>query len=181
VGQDRELGRSPFSPDDVQEVYAELRKIAAIHLSRGARTPSVQATQLVHEAWLRLAGRGWNSRTHFLALASRTMRMVLIDAARARMADKRGGSQDRLEWGPETEFTGASLSFPLDQNVEVDRALDELAARDPRKAQVVEMRFFGGLDFNEIAEALEISLATVRRDWEFSRAWLFSRLSPGEA
>jgi RNA polymerase sigma factor (TIGR02999 family) len=161
---------------NISEVYSELHKIAAIHLSRSARTPSVQATQLVHEAWLRLSGRGWKSRTHFLALASRTMRMVLIDAVRARMAGKRHGAWERVEWGPETEFAGNTISLPLDQVIEVDRALTELTEKDARKAQVVEMRFFGGLEFNEIAEALDVSLATARRDWEFARVWLYSRL-----
>ena len=145
---------------DVAAVYGELHKIAVIHLSRGGKQPSLQATQLVHEAWLRLAGHGWKSRTHFLALASRTMRMVLIDAVRARMAQKREGEWERLEW-----------------IFEIDRALDELALKDERKARVVEMRFFGGLEFPEIAEALEISLSTAKRDWEFSRAWLFGRLA----
>jgi len=168
-----------FEESNVAEVYGELRRIAAIHLSRSSRTPSLQATQLVHEAWLRLAGRGWNSRTHFLALASRTMRMVLIDAIRARTAQKRDGDRERLDWTPGTEFAGASMSLPIESVIELDIALDELAERDSRKAQVVEMRFFGGLDFEEVAEALGISTATAKRDWEFSRSWLYARLSPG--
>lgn len=159
------------------EVYQELQKIAAIHLSRGARQPSIQPTQLVHEAWLRLNGRGWKSKTHFLALASRTMRMVLIDAARARMAAKRSGSLERVTWTPGME--PASAAMPLESVIELDRALEELAAKDQRKARVVEMRFFGGLEFEEIGEALEISLATAKRDWEFARTWLFTRLSAG--
>lgn len=168
-----------FQDSDVAEVYGELRKIAAIHLSRSSRTPSLQATQLVHEAWLRLAGRGWNSRTHFMALASRTMRMVLIDAIRARTAQKREGDRDRLELTPGTEFAGSNMSLPIESVLELDLALDELAVKDARKAQVVEMRFFGGLDFEEVAEALGISTATAKRDWEFSRSWLFARLSSG--
>jgi RNA polymerase sigma factor (TIGR02999 family) len=162
---------------DVAAVYGELHKIAVIHLSRGGKQPSLQATQLVHEAWLRLAGHGWKSRTHFLALASRTMRMVLIDAVRARMAQKREGEWERLEWTPGVEMAGAGVSVPVEQIIEIDRALDELALKDERKARVVEMRFFGGLEFPEIAEALEISLSTAKRDWEFSRAWLFGRLA----
>ena len=160
------------------EVYQELQKIAAIHLSRSARQPSIQPTQLVHEAWLRLNGRGWKSKTHFLALASRTMRMVLIDAARARMAAKRSGALERVTWTPGLE--PATAAMPIESIIELDRALDELAVKDQRKARVVEMRYFGGLEFNEIAEALEISPATAKRDWEFSRTWLFARLSsPG--
>ena len=164
---------------DVAAVYGELHKIAVIHLSRGARQPSLQATQLVHEAWLRLAGHGWKSRTHFLALASRTMRMVIIDALRARMASKREGGRERLELSPGVEFASPGISLPIEQIIEVDRALTELALKDERKAQVVEMRFFGGLEFPEIAEALAISLSTAKRDWEFSRVWLFRRLSEG--
>lgn len=164
---------------DVAAVYGELHKIAVIHLSRSKRHPSLQATQLIHEAWLRLANHGWKSRTHFLALASRTMRMVLIDAVRARMAQKREGERERLEWAPDVEFAGASISLPMERIIEVDRALDELALKDERKARVVEMRFFGGLEFPEIAEALDISLSTAKRDWEFSRSWLFNRLGTG--
>ena len=165
---------------DVAAVYGELHKIAVIHLSRSVRQPSLQATQLIHEAWLRLAGQGWKSRTHFLALASRTMRMVLIDTIRARMAQKRQGEWERLDWAPGVEFEGASFSLPMERIIEVDLALTELARKDERKARVVEMRFFGGLEFPEIAEALEVSISTVKRDWEFSRSWLFSRLSAGE-
>lgn len=168
-----------FQDSDVAEVYGELRRIAAIHLSRSSKQPSLQATQLVHEAWLRLAGRGWNSRTHFLALASRTMRMVLIDAIRARTAQKREGDRERLELSPGTEFAAPNMTLPVESIIELDIALDELAERDPRKAQVVEMRFFGGLDFEEVADALQISTATAKRDWEFSRSWLYARLSAG--
>jgi RNA polymerase sigma factor (TIGR02999 family) len=162
---------------ELAALYDELRKIAAAHLSRSVPQPSLQATQVVHEAWLRLQGKDWSSRTHFLALASRTMRMVLIDALRARTAEKRQGQRERVEWAPDAEFAAPGLACPIETVIDVDRALEELAAKDERKAQVVEMRFFGGLDFPEIAEALEVSLATVKRDWEFSRSWLFNRLS----
>lgn len=162
---------------ELAALYDEMRKIAAAHLSRSVPQPSLQATQVVHEAWLRLQGKDWNSRTHFLALASRTMRMVLIDALRARTAEKRQGQRERVEWAPDAEFAAPGLACPMETVIDVDRALEELAAKDGRKAQVVEMRFFGGLDFPEIAEALKVSLATVKRDWEFSRSWLFNRLS----
>lgn len=163
---------------DVEEVYSELRKIASAHLSRSPRRPSLQATQLVHEAWLRLSGKGWHSRTHFLALASRTMRMLLIDSIRARMAERRGAGSEHLRLSSDTEFASPAGAMPVDQIIEVDRALDDLALKDERKAKVVEMRFFGGLELQEIAEVLGVSLATVKRDWEFARAWLFTRLSP---
>ncbi|MBI4909795.1 MAG: sigma-70 family RNA polymerase sigma factor [Acidobacteria bacterium] len=161
---------------ETAEVYDELRKIAAIHLSRSARQPSLQATQLVHEAWIRLADKGWKSKTHFLALASRTMRMVLIDSIRARMAAKRQGSMERIELAPGFELATPEMPLSVDQLLELDRALDELGAEDERKARIIEMHFFAGLEFQEIAEALEISLSTVKRDWQFSRAWLYARL-----
>lgn len=163
---------------EATEVYRELHKIAAIHLSRSSSQPSIQPTQLIHEAWLRLSHRGWKSRTHFLALASRTMRLVLIDAVRARMASKRHGGQDHVTLG--TGFEPAAAGMPLESVIDLDRALDQLAIKDERKARVVELRFFGGLEFNEIAEVLEISQATAKRDWEFSRTWLYARLSSTE-
>lgn len=164
------------------EVYAEMHKIAAIHLSRSGRggTPTIQPTALVHEAWLRLSGRAsWKSKTHFLALASRTMRMVMIDAARARLAEKRGGPDaQRVDWTADLQLGETPQpEVPLDRVIEIDRALTQLAEKDERKANVVELRFFGGLDFEEIAEALAISVPTAKRDWEFARSWLFSRLS----
>lgn len=166
----------PPTPE-IDEVYAELRKIAAIHLSRSVSKPSLQATQLVHEAWLRLEGRGWRSKTHFLALASRTMRMLLIDAVRARMAERRGGGQQPLALTEGVEFSTPTGAMPIERIIDIDSALHDLAAKDERKAQVVEMRFFGGLELEEIAEALDISLATVKRDWEFARTWLYTRLT----
>jgi RNA polymerase sigma factor (TIGR02999 family) len=160
---------------EADEVYRELHKIAAIHLSRSVRQPSLQPTQLVHEAWLRLHSQGWKSRTHFFALASRTMRMVLIDAVRYRMAEKRQADLSSITWTPGWE--PSSTAMPLESIIEIDRALTQLALKDERKARVVEMRFFAGLDFQEIAEVLEISLSTAKRDWEFARAWLFARLA----
>jgi RNA polymerase sigma factor (TIGR02999 family) len=163
--------------EDISVVYDELRKVAAIHLCRGVRSPSLQATQLVHEAWLRLSGKQWRSKTHFVAAASRAMRNFLIDAARARHADKRGGRQLAVEITPGVELELAGLSLPLEQLIELDLALTRLAEEDPRKGRVVEMRYFGGMEFTEIAEALDVSLITVKRDWHFSRAWLHAQLS----
>lgn len=157
-------------------VYEELQRIAAIHLRRSAKQPSIQPTQLVHEAWLRLHGRGWRSKTHFLALASRAMRMVLIDAVRAKLASKRGAGI-QVAWAGGLEV--ASPGMPLDDVIAVDRVLEQLAEKDARKARVVEMRFFGGLEFSEIAETLEISETTAKRDWEFARTWMFARLQAG--
>jgi RNA polymerase sigma factor (TIGR02999 family) len=163
--------------DEISVVYDELRKIAAIHLSRAVRSRSVQATQLVHEAWLRMSGSSWRSRTHFLAAASRTMRHVLIDGLRARKTVKRGGGQESLETTPGVELQLAGLTLPIEKLMELDQALTRLAELEERKARVVEMRFFAGMEFTEIGEALEVSLATVKRDWQFSRAWLYSQLT----
>ena len=160
----------------IDEIYSELHKIAAIHLSRSVSHASMQTTQLVHEAWLKLHERGWKSKTHFLAMASRAMRMVLIDAIRARTAEKRQGDRERVDWAPGIEFAALQLSVPVERLLDLDSALEQLAEKDARKAQVVEMRFFGGMEFAEIAEALSVSLITVKRDWEFARAWLFARL-----
>jgi RNA polymerase sigma-70 factor, ECF subfamily len=158
------------------DVYEELQRIASIHLSRSARTPSLQATQLVHEAWLRLHDRGWKSKTHFLALASRAMRHVLIDTIRARLADKRGGGALQVTLAPGAEIiTGGSM----ENMIAVDQVLTQLAEKDERKARVVELRFFAGCEFAEIAEALEVSEATVKRDWEFARTWMYARLKRG--
>ncbi|MCU0229150.1 MAG: ECF-type sigma factor [Bryobacterales bacterium] len=162
------------SPDST-EIYRELQKIAAIHLRRSSAEASIQPTQLVHEAWLRLHDRGWKSRTHFLALASRTMRMVLIDAIRARMSEKRAGNRRRVTWSANLELAGPNL--PIESVIALDTALNALAEKDERKARVVELRFFGGLTFPEIAETLDIAEITAKRDWEFARTWLFAQLS----
>lgn len=165
-----------FDPGEVDQVYQELHRIAAIHVGRSAGSVTLQATQLVHDAWLRLSDRGWPSRTYFLSLASRTMRMLLVDRARARAAQKRPTSRERMELEDSAEIVASLGSVPLEQMIDLDRALDELKALDERKARVVEMRFFGGLQLEEIAEALEVSVSTAKRDWEFSRTWLFARL-----
>ncbi|MBM3758866.1 MAG: sigma-70 family RNA polymerase sigma factor [Acidobacteria bacterium] len=123
-----------------------------------------------------MSDRKWKSRTYFLLLASRTMRMLLVDRARARAAQKRPTSLERQELEDSGEIAASLGSVPLEQMIDLDRTLDELAQLDERKARVVEMRFFGGLEFEEIAEALEVSVSTVKRDWEFSRTWLFARL-----
>jgi RNA polymerase sigma factor (TIGR02999 family) len=162
---------------DFSAVYDELRRIAAGHLARGVPHASIQPTILVHEAWLRLNHRTWNSKTHFLALASRAMRLILIDAIRARGAQKRPGPAGRQEWPAGLEFATPELTCPAETLLDLNRALEELEAKDARKAKVVEMRFFGGLEFSEIADSLEVSLITAKRDWEFARAWLYSRLA----
>ena len=160
---------------DMERIYPELRKVAAFHLRRRAPQASLQPTALVNEAWLRLGQRPWKSRSHFMAAASTTMRNVLVDYVRARLAQKRGGDLARLriDGGSEPEGMNCSLAQVLD----VHNALERLSQLDARKARVVEMRFFGGMEFEEIAEALNISLVTAKRDWQFSRAWLYDSLT----
>src|SRR5215475_8297310 len=160
---------------DMERIYAELHKLAAIHLSRRAPKASLHPTALVNETWLRLAGHPWKSRSHFMAAASTTMRNVLVDYVRARFAEKRGGERTRVSIDGGNEPEGITVN--LAQVLDVHEALQRLSELDERKARVVEMRFFGGMDFDEIAEALNVSPVTAKRDWQFSRAWLYDSLT----
>ena len=162
-------------------VYEELHRVAARYLVGERSTISLQATALVNELCLRLLGWRsvpWQNRGHFMGVSARMMRHVLVDIARRRRAERRGGPHAirvPLEGidVPATE-PGADL-------LAVDMALQMLAAEDPRKAQVVELRFFGGLSIEEIAEALGISVRTVHADWAFARAWLYRTLTAANA
>jgi RNA polymerase sigma-70 factor, ECF subfamily len=152
-------------------VYAELRRIARCHMAGERPDRSLQTTALVHEAYLRLVDSAqvrWQDRAHFFALSSQLMRRILVDAARARGSAKRGGMAQRVD------LEGAAIpSKGRDRElVELDEALEALARFDPRKAKVIEMRFFGGLSVEETAEALEISPQSVMRDWKLAKAWL---------
>jgi RNA polymerase sigma factor (TIGR02999 family) len=156
-------------------VYAELRRLAGACLRSEAPGHTLQPTALVHEAFLRLVGNAPNceNRAQFYGVAAHLMRQILVDHARTRQAVKRGG-----------HFVHVSLEDDLvmsqDQEpilVALDEALELLAAVDPRKARVVELRFFGGLSVEESAEALDVSEVTVRRDWQFAKAWLLRELS----
>ena len=159
------------------QLYAELREIAD-RLLRGEVTGhTLQPTALVHEAWFKLAGPRAPrpvDRTHFLALAARAMRQVLVDHARRRRALKRGGPAVDLS------IADARLGFslPLDGLLSVDDALTRLAENSPRLARVVELRFFAGLSEDETAKALEVTSRTVQRDWAKARAWLHAELDP---
>jgi RNA polymerase sigma factor (TIGR02999 family) len=164
---------------DLTELYAELRKIAGFQIRRAAKHPTLHPTMLVHEAWVRLQGANYRSKTHYLSLASRVMRNVVVDYIRRKTAERRGGSWQKitLEMHGGTGADTATMQFRMDQILDVDRALELLAARDERKAKVVEMRFFGGMEFEEIAEILGVSVVTVKRDWAFARAWLGRNLT----
>jgi RNA polymerase sigma factor (TIGR02999 family) len=154
-------------------VYAELRKRAVAKLRHEHAGHTLSPTEVVHEAYLRLAKQraGWKNRDQFYAIACQVMRRVLVDYARARQANKRAGLRVTL-----TEALAIAPDRDLDL-LTLDAALTELQAANPRQSRLVELRFFGGLSLEEAAEAMSISLATANRDWRFGRAWLFRRLS----
>jgi RNA polymerase sigma factor (TIGR02999 family) len=159
-------------------LYPELHGIASREMRGEWSNHTLQPTALVNEAYLRLAGSNgsasWRDRTHFLSAAARVMKNVLVDHARARQAEKRdGGVRVTLTDGTPDSKDSA---FVLDI-LALDSALEELADAEPRWAQVVELRFFGGLEIGEIAETLQVSKITISRDWRFAKAWLADRLA----
>jgi RNA polymerase sigma factor (TIGR02999 family) len=154
----------------VSIVYAELQRLARRHLARESGE-APQTTALVHEAYLRLVDQRsvrWQNRAHFYAIAAQMMRRILIDHARARLSERRGGGAPHLPLDAAAEVSGERGA----QLVALDEALGRLAEVDPRKSRVVEMRFFGGMSVEETAEALGVSKVTVMRDWSTARAWL---------
>jgi RNA polymerase sigma factor (TIGR02999 family) len=169
-------GESGAEQELLPLVYDELRGIARGQLSRERRNHTLQATALLHEAWMKLGSLDAaepKDRAHFLAIAARTMRQILVDHARGKNAQKRGSDWDKV-----------TLDIAIDQLqqedldlVALDEALQQLAEHDPRKARVVELRFFGGLAMAEIAEVLGLSVRTAEGDWYMARAWLRKALS----
>ena len=162
----------------VPEVHAELRRIAQHAMARERHDHTLQPTALVNEVYLRLVDLKqvrWNNRAHFFALSARLMRRILVDLARARGYQKRGGG------APTMCLDDAEAAMPVrpDEVVALDEALERLAAMDPRRSQVVELRFFGGLSVEETAEVLQVSRHTVMRDWTLARTWLFRELRRG--
>jgi len=158
-------------------VYAELHRIARRNLFAEREGHLLQPTALVNEAFVRLLGEApveWANRAHFFAFSARLMRQILIDFARAQETDKRGHRSTHVELSDAGNVV-ASQSDPVDL-IDLDHALEELARLDPRQAQMVELRYFGGLDNAEIAAILGVSEPTVVRDWRVARAWLFDRL-----
>jgi RNA polymerase sigma factor (TIGR02999 family) len=156
-------------------VHQELRRIAHGYMRRERVEHTLQATALVNEAYLRLIDVKrvqWQNRTHFFAMAARVMRRILVESARARKFQKRGGSAERVS------LDGVLIlsKEPSEDLVALDVALDALAAEDPRKCQVVEMRYFGGLTVEETAAALQVSTGTVMRDWRLAKLWLLREL-----
>lgn len=158
-------------------VYGELRRLAAARLAAEQPGQTLDATALVHEAYLRLVGpagdRRFADRGHFFAAAATAMRCILVDAARARRAAKRGGGRDR------EPLSNLPAPTPDDELVALDEALAELAAKDPFKARLVELRYFAGLTGDQAAAALGVSPTTADRAWAFARAWLQTRVRPG--
>jgi RNA polymerase sigma-70 factor (ECF subfamily) len=162
-------------------VYDQLRRLAANQMRKERGGHQLQPTALVHEAYLRLARTGeldWQDRVHFFAVSGRIMRRILIDAARARVAIKRGGDVEQVAHATAMDvdqLPAAGTDRPAELCA-LDDALTALAVIDPRRAQVVEMRFFGGLTVEDTAEALGVSSQTVLRDWRVARAWLTREL-----
>src|SRR5437667_8303840 len=156
-------------------VYEELRRLA--HRQMGAERPdhTLQTTALVNEAYLRLADQTnprWQNRAHFFAVAARAMRQILVSYARSQRSEKRGGGAVKVE------LDEAAIVSPGESKeiIDLHEALERLSTLDSRKAQVVELKYFGGLNYDEMADVLKISRVTVRRDWEFARAWLHTEL-----
>jgi RNA polymerase sigma factor (TIGR02999 family) len=165
----------PGAGDLTPLVYDELRRIAARYIRRERPGQTLQPTALVHEAFLRLAGAGspWRDERHFVGIAARSMRQILVERARARGALKRWAALDRVT-------LSASLAVAADPESvlpPLDEALTRLEAIDPEQARLVELRYFMGLDIEETATALGVSPATVKRRWALARAWLFRELS----
>ena len=156
-------------------VYDELRALARHYLRTERRDHTLQATGLVHEAYLRLVDHSsmtWRNRAHFFAVAAQVMRRLLVDYARKRHAEKRGGIREKLEFDE-------LLAAPAERSVDLialHDALEELSAFDERKSRIIELRFFGGLSTEEIADVLAISASTVTREWRVARAWLGRRI-----
>jgi len=156
-------------------VYAELRRMARGFLRRQPSHHTLQTTELIHEAYMKIARsdqQNWQNRAHFFGVAAKAMRHILVDYARTKHRQKRGGMQERVSLADDMSTSGDQTK----QLVELDEVLKALEVLDQRKSRVVELRFFGGLTNEEIAEVLKISVETVKRDWRFARTWLLRAL-----
>ena len=160
------------------QLYEELRRLAHLQLRRSGPRPTLNTTALVHEAYLKLAGAAaeWSGEEHFLSLAARVMRQVLVDYARAQATEKRGGELRRVEL-----VDPADGALPLDELLAIDDALQRLEQADPRLAQIVLLRFFAGLTHAEIADVLSLSERSVERDWRKARVFLLADLGGGSS
>jgi RNA polymerase sigma factor (TIGR02999 family) len=157
-------------------VYGELKLLAERRLRRERSGHTLEPTALVHEAYLKLIDQKqarWRNRAHFFAIAAQAMRRILVDHARARQSEKRGGGDQKLSFDEAIDVSDQRVN----QMVALDDALEALAELDPQKSRVVELKYFGGLSLEEIAEALGVSRATVIREWRMAKAWLYGELS----
>lgn len=158
-------------------VYNELRRLARHQMRRERADHTLQATALVHEAYIKLVHQrsaNWQNRAHFFGVAAQVMRRILIDHARGHLREKRGGDQQVVPLDEAIVFSPEKSDYL----VKVDDALDRLAKLDPRQSKIVELRFFGGLTVEETAEILNISTKTVKREWSVAKAWLHGELKP---
>lgn len=159
-------------------IYAALRRLAAAKMASERPGHTIQPTSLVHEAWLRLGGgkdQKWESRAHFFGAAAEAMRRILIENARRRQAARHGGGQQRFDVD-EVEISAGTKD---DELIEVNEVLEKFAALDPQKAELVKLRYFVGLTLEETAEVLGVSVPTVKRWWNYSRAWLRVEMAAG--
>jgi RNA polymerase sigma factor (TIGR02999 family) len=171
-------GDARAADDLLPLVYRELHRLAKSYMRRERQDHTLQATALVNEAYLKLVGEqgDWNDRQHFIGLAAHVMRRVLVDHARARNAERRMGGMQRVEMEDDLAVSVGQL----DEVEALDEALHKLEKENPRRARVVELRYFSGLSIDEIAALLGIAPRSVKRDWALARMWLFRELRPGE-
>ncbi len=169
-------GRAEAADTLIPLVYSQLRAVARGYLQGERGDHTLQPTVLVNDALMRLLGSptmDWQNRAHFFAVASQIMRRILIDYARGHRAEKRGGDYRKLSLDEDLSYDWRQADALLD----LDQALDKLEGYDPRLCKIVEMRFFGGMTEEEAAEVLNISVRTVRRDWQFARTWLYGEMT----
>jgi RNA polymerase sigma factor (TIGR02999 family) len=174
-----ERGEARAGAELLPLVYNELRRLAASQLAHEPPGQTLQATSLVHEAWLRLVGapdRKWEGQRHFFAAAAQAMRRILIENARRKQRQKRGGGWERVD----VEKIQLAEPLPSDDLLALDEALTELARRDPSAAELVQLRFFAGLTQQQAADLLGISRRTADRTWAYARAWLFHQITGNE-
>lgn len=173
--KDLKAGNKTVVDEIMPIVYAELKRIASFQMNKERKDHTLSPTSLVHEAYLKLVNQketDWKNRAHFFALASISMRRILINYAQKKLAVKRGGDAPMVTFNEEV----MSQDSNAEDIIMIDRALDKLNKLNERQAKVVEYKFFGGLEFDEIAEVLKVSLPTIRRDWRLARAWLIREL-----
>jgi RNA polymerase sigma factor (TIGR02999 family) len=174
-----EAGDAQAAAELLPLVNSELRKLAGARMARLRPGQTLQPTALVHEVYLALVGKkdpGWQGRGHFFGAAAKAMRELLIDAARRRSAQKRGGDLSRAE-AAEAEGAALELALPVEDILALDRALVKMKAEHPRKAEIVELRYFGGLTEEEIAAIFDLTPRTIEREWRVARAWLHQALT----